>query len=233
MAAQFVNTQAVTLKGRLFTLTVLKLSTHVIADIIQQLDVAVAKAPTLFAQAPIVLDFTELDTDELSLADLISAIKDKGLLPVAVQTKNQTLAATAACLGLACLNASSRHDRDISVLETSLPGSSPVATSKTRLSPVRSGQQVVNKNGDLIITAPVSAGAEVLADGNIHIYGALRGRALAGLSGDINVRIYCQSLEAELVSIAGFYKLSDELLPCKTPCQIYLKEEQIIVEPLC
>ena len=77
--------------------------------------------------------------------------------------------------------------------------------------PVRSGQQVYAKGGDLIIIAPVSAGAEVLADGNIHIYGPLRGRALAGVSGDKSARIFCQSLEAELISIAGSYKVNEDL----------------------
>ncbi|MRB49474.1 septum site-determining protein MinC, partial [Bacillus thuringiensis] len=81
---------------------------------------------------------------------------------------------------------------------------------------------VVCKGGDLVITASVSHGAELLADGNIHVYGALRGRALAGISGDKQARIFCHSLEAELVSIAGFYRLSDAITPQPGPCQIFL-----------
>ncbi len=97
---------------------------------------------------------------------------------------------------------------------------------------MRSGQQVVAKGADLIVTSSVSHGAELLADGNIHVYGTLRGRALAGISGDIEARIFCQSLDAELVSIAGFYRISDAIEPVNGPCQIYLANEHIVVEPL-
>ncbi len=77
--------------------------------------------------------------------------------------------------------------------------------------PVRSGQQIYVRGGDLIVLAPVSHGAELLADGHIHVYGPLRGRALAGVTGDQNAHIFCQSLEAELISIAGQYKISEDM----------------------
>ena len=77
--------------------------------------------------------------------------------------------------------------------------------------PVRSGTQIYARGGDLIVTAAVSPGAEIMADGNIHVYGALRGRALAGVAGDIGARIFCTRLEAELVSIAGRYLVSEQL----------------------
>ncbi len=235
MSSQFVKTQAFSLKGRLFTLTVLKLSTCDIDALVAQIDKAVEQAPALFSNAPIVLDLTEIENMSFNLNVLICTVKEKGLLPVAVQTRSQTLATTAACFGLATLNASSTHDRELAISEPVAQIKTPeilFSPAKIRQSPVRSGQQVANKDSDLIITASVSPGAEVLAGGNIHIYGALRGRALAGLSGDVNVRIFCQALDAELVSIAGFYKLSDELPQHKGPCQIYLKDEQIIVESL-
>ena len=98
--------------------------------------------------------------------------------------------------------------------------------------PIRSGMQVYAKETDLIITNSVSIGAEIMADGNIHVYGALRGRALAGMKGDKNARIFCQSLEAELVSIAGFYCLRDALSVPAGACQIYLKNDHIQVEAL-
>ena len=105
---------------------------------------------------------------------------------------------------------------------------------KTKLltTPVRSGQQVVSKGADLIVTASVSPGAELLADGNIHVYGTLRGRALAGIAGDKQARIFCQSLDAELVSIAGFYRLRDAIEPIAAPCQIFIQDDRIQIEPL-
>ena len=77
--------------------------------------------------------------------------------------------------------------------------------------PIRSGQQIYVPGGDLIVMASVGHGAELLADGNIHVHGALRGRALAGVMGDKNAMIYCKSLEAELVSVAGQYRISEDL----------------------
>ena len=100
--------------------------------------------------------------------------------------------------------------------------------------PVRSGQQVYAPEGDLIILAPVQAGAEVLAAGNVHVYGPLRGRALAGIHGAEHTRVFCQSLEAELVSIAGHYKISEDLQDngWKTAVQIQLRDDLLVVTPL-
>ena len=77
--------------------------------------------------------------------------------------------------------------------------------------PIRGGQQIYAQGGDLIVLAPVSPGAELLADGSIHVYGPLRGRALAGIKGDTSARIFCQQLAAEMVSIAGQYKVAEDL----------------------
>jgi septum site-determining protein MinC len=79
--------------------------------------------------------------------------------------------------------------------------------------PVRSGMQIYAKGGDLVVVAPVSAGAELIADGHIHVYGALRGRAIAGASGDQNARIFAQRFAAELVSIAGRYLVAEAMAP--------------------
>lgn len=104
-----------------------------------------------------------------------------------------------------------------------------IQQSKVVHQPIRSGQQVYAADGDLIILSSVSAGAEILADGNIHVYGALRGRALAGVKGNTKARIFCQSLEAELVSIAGQYKISEDMdkTQLKTPTQIYLDNDTL------
>ncbi|WP_207486017.1 septum site-determining protein MinC [Arenibaculum pallidiluteum] len=100
--------------------------------------------------------------------------------------------------------------------------------------PIRSGRQVYAARGDLVVLGPVSPGAELLADGNIHVYGPLRGRALAGLSGDRNARIFCQSLEAEMVSIAGLYRISEDMDPAvqRKPVQIWLDEGYLRIDPL-
>lgn len=110
----------------------------------------------------------------------------------------------------------------------------PAAPSKIITQPIRSGQQIYALEGDLIILSPVSAGAELLAAGNIHVYGALRGRALAGVNGNTAARIFCHSLEAELVSIAGNYRISEDLQNSrwKQPAQIFLEDGALLIKPL-
>lgn len=111
-----------------------------------------------------------------------------------------------------------------------------IAGSPARLltRPVRSGRKVYAQGGDLVVMASISAGAELLADGHIHAYGALRGRALAGVSGDTSARIFCQSLEAELVSIAGFWRVREDIPEdmIGKPVQVFLDGDRIAIEPL-
>ena len=97
--------------------------------------------------------------------------------------------------------------------------------------PIRSGQQIIS-NGDLIVISPVSHGAELLSEGHIHVYGALRGRAMAGITGDNHARIFCHALEAELVAIAGIYCLSEAIQTVQGPCQIFLQDDCIQIEAL-
>src|SRR5699024_2424802 len=109
----------------------------------------------------------------------------------------------------------------------------PVRT-PTRLitRPVRSGQQIYARGGDLVITSSVSEGAEVLADGHIHIYGALRGRALAGASGDTQARIFCRQFEPDLVAVAGCYKVADAIAEnVRGACvQVSLDHDSLLIE---
>lgn len=101
--------------------------------------------------------------------------------------------------------------------------------------PVRTGQQIYARGGDLVVLALVSAGAEVIADGDIHVYAPLRGRALAGARGDNSARIYTTCLEAEIVSIGGVYRTLDEALPISIkskPAQIYLDQDRLVIEAL-
>ncbi len=231
MSENITNTQAFKLKGRLYTFTVLHVLNTDIKVFSQQFAETVVKAPKLFERTPVVFDLSSVNHSEFDLQSLWQVARDYGMIPVAIQGGSPIHDTIAHCQGLAVLNASTTHDKPI--IERSIE-STPPEPSKSKLiaTPVRSGQQVVAKGGDLIVTSSVSHGAELLADGTIHVYGALRGRALAGISGDLDARIFCQSLEAELVSIAGFYMLSDAIQPVDGPCQIYLLDEHIVIETL-
>jgi septum site-determining protein MinC len=110
-----------------------------------------------------------------------------------------------------------------------------VATASTLIDrPVRSGQRIYAAGGDLTVIAPVSSGAELMADGNIHIYAPMRGRVIAGLKGDAQARIFCQDLQAELVSVAGHYRVSENI-PAELKgkrVQVFLDHEVLRIEPM-
>lgn len=101
--------------------------------------------------------------------------------------------------------------------------------------PLRSGQQVYARGADLIVLAMVSFGAEVIADGNIHVYAPLRGRAMAGARGDTSARIFSTCLEPQLLSIAGIYRTTETELPDEVrgkPAQVRLDGEKLLIEPI-
>ncbi|QDX30019.1 septum site-determining protein MinC [Dickeya poaceiphila] len=194
------------LKGSNFTLSVVHLH-DAQPDIIQQaLQEKIEQAPAFLKSAPVVVNVSALPVDA-EWIKLQQAITAAGLIVVGVSGCNdEQLRRVIAKAGLPLL-------REGKERRTAQPPAPVVAPVKTRVinTPVRSGQQIYARDCDLIVTSHVSAGAEVIADGNIHIYGMMRGRALAGVSGDINSQIFCTQLAAELVSIAGRYWLSDQI----------------------
>lgn len=230
MTDNVLKSQAFKLKGRLYTLTVLSVFNANSIEFARQLKEVVVQAPKMFHNMPIVLDLSTIELGELDLKLLCQTAREYGLVPVAIQSGDARLETLAQCLGLAVLSSSSNHDKPIQT-KPKKEAVKEIIKSKLLTTPVRSGQQVVSK-GDLVITAAVSHGAELLADGHIHVYGPLRGRALAGIAGNKQARIFCHSLEAELVSIAGFYRLSDSIEPLTGPCQIFLQDDHIQIEPI-
>jgi septum site-determining protein MinC len=237
------------LKGGLYTLTAVQLLATNLAQIKEQLSAKIQQAPKFFQNAPIVIDLQKLNRSNLAIdfKQLKEILQQCQLVPVGVKGGNSDQHAAAAIAGLAILQEGSK-DRASSqttattievldsstvtpeTLETETPGSNP----KLITEPVRSGQQIYAQGGDLIVLAPVSHGAELLADGHIHIYGPLRGRALAGVTGDLKARIFCQSLEAELISIAGHYKISEDIdqTTWRQAVDVYLEEGRLHIRQL-
>lgn len=240
MVDNVLKSQAFKLKGRLYTLTVLQLLDTDCDVFAQQLSEIVAQAPKLLEFAPMVLDCSalpeyQLGTRQFDLQELCRCMREQGLLPIAIQGGNALLNTLAQSLGLAVLHGSSNQDKPlVKEKRASIAPAPAPELIKTKLltSQVRSGQQVVSKGADLIVAASVSQGAELLSDGNIHVYGTLRGRALAGIAGDKQARIFCHSLDAELVSIAGIYRLKDAIEPITVPCQIFIQDDRIQIEPI-
>lgn len=195
------------LKGSSFTLSVVHLH-HSEPEVIRQaLQEKVEQAPDFLNNAPVVINVAALNGDA-NWQELQQAVTAAGLRVVGVSGCNDEQQKRAiARAGLPLLNeGKGQKVRAVAPVPDN-------ASAKTRIInvPVRSGQQIYARNGDLIVTSSVSTGAELIADGNIHIYGTLRGRALAGASGDSQCQIFCTHLGAELVSIAGQYWLSDQI----------------------
>lgn len=181
----------------------------------------------------IALDFGQLSTipSATEILALINLLRQFHLQPVVAQGGNMDQQVAAKEAGLVVLLDSAITPPTVKpVIETV---AAPTAMIIDR--PVRTGQQVYAKGGDLIVLALVSHGAEVIADGNIHVYAPLRGRALAGARGDTKARIFTTCMEAELVSIAGVYRSLDEDLPASIagkPSQIFLDQDKLVIEAL-
>jgi len=235
--APTIYTPAFELKGSLLTLIVLRLLELDNDKIAAQFAEKVAIAPNLFQQAPVVIDLYSVREGSIDLPYLIDLLRAHHLIPVAVRGGNETHNAIAINMGLGILseNKSGERARRPSEPEPVIVPPAPIfSPTKVITQPIRSGQQVVARPGDLIVLASVSHGAEILAQGHIHVYGALRGRALAGVNGNQEARIFCQSLDAELVSIAGNYQINEDL-PEQVrgkPAQVYLEGEQLKIELL-
>lgn len=200
----------------------------------------IRQAPGFFKNIPVIvsLDHYEGPTGELDFFKLLGICRRHNIHVVGVRGGNDDQRRLARHAALAILPGNGRQDRDPAPEATteSLPEAASAGPVPARVisQTVRSGQQIVAPEGDLIILAPVQAGAEVLAAGNIHVYGPLRGRALAGVHGLESARVFCQSLEAELVSIAGHYKISEDLQESgwKTAVQVQLRDDLLVVTPL-
>ena len=235
---------------RVRTLDVARLST--------EMRERVARAPKLFGRAAVIVDFGGLANtpDVASARALLDGLREAGVLPVALawgSGDNEKLAVELGLPLLAKFRAQYESAGD-TVGAASAASSSPKIAAEAaptkvetpvkvirpgepgliQSSPVRSGQQVYAENRDLTVLTTVGAGAEVIADGSVHIYGALRGRALAGAQGNEKARIFCRGFHAELVAIAGHYKVLEDIpkeLHGKA-VQVWLEQEELKIAAL-
>lgn len=213
----------------------------------------IASAEKLFLRTPVVLDLSHLPTlpDLETVRDLLARIHASGMLPVGLSYGTSDNEQLAQALGIPVfakfragyeraqtppIEAPHAAPIEAHVAESKpAPGAASGATiGLLHDKPVRSGQQIYARGRDLILTTLVGNGAEVIADGSIHVYGALRGRALAGAQGDENARIYCREFHAELVSIAGHYRVFEDIpgdLRGK-PVQAWLDGDKLLLKKL-
>lgn len=222
------------ISGGVFTLSVLELDHQDPALLKARIDEEHRRHPSAaaFHQAsPLVLDLGA--TPEAgALTEIITVLRESGWLPVGIRNASATQQALALSLHLPLLRGQTQAS-PAEVTSQSIPQPPDAGSGLLIDHPVRSGQRNYARNGDLVCLATVNAGAEIIADRNIHVYGPLRGRALAGVNGDENARIFCISLEAELVSIAGLYRTLERDHPLwGKAAQIYSRDEQLHITPL-
>jgi septum site-determining protein MinC len=245
-AQTLAQAAAFELKAAGFTLPVIRLLDLDMDAVAEQLAAKVEQAPDFFRNTPVVIDLTGLTetAGEVQFPQLVGLLRGYGMIPFGVRGGTQAQHSAAEAMELAILGdalmrraaSAARPGPDSGQPQRPEPEARPTPASGFTLitRPVRSGQRVYAAGGDLSVVAAVSAGAELMADGNIHVYGALRGRALAGMKGDTDARIFCQNLEAELVSVAGHYRVSENI-PKElkgVPVQIFLDQKILRIEKI-
>lgn len=248
-------------KSSTFFVPVLILYSHDLHLIEQSLYEKISQAPDFFKNSPLIFDVQGLnkENNEFDVTVLIELLRKIGLFPIGIRGGNeqqnnqaQTLFIPVDTIRSNEINSELAEEQEqepaIAITEpepesspkTDVVVDKPAAVPKptvvptTLIShPIRSGQRIYAA-GDLIVMSQVSAGAEIMAEGNIHVYNTLRGRALAGVQGNKNSRIFCSDLQAELISIAGDYKTSEDLNDNvrKKPVQIYLQDRALIIKDI-
>ncbi|WP_314935607.1 septum site-determining protein MinC [Neisseria elongata] len=209
------------------------------------LDAALAKCAAQYRELnlPLILDMQDFRPSEADLPAVLAVFRRHRLPVAALRHSDEAWAATAADNGLPFTPPGKERPVPLETADAGtvaeITGEIASETAKQAghptvlvADPVRTGQQVYAENADLIVTGTVSEGAELIADGNIHIYASMRGRALAGAKGRRDARIFIHSMQAELVSIAGIYRNFEQQLPehlYRKPVQIHLQDDRLVI----
>ncbi|MGT2436239.1 septum site-determining protein MinC [Bradyrhizobium betae] len=206
-AAAKVQRQMVRLRGRSYVAFVF-VPTVPIQDWLQEIDTTIARSPGFFAGRPVVIDLSSVDLSQSGIGHLLTSLQDRNIRVLGIEGVEESrltpMMPPLLSGGRSCVVEPSAPKKPEAKVEAK-------PTSLLLESPVRSGQTVIFPDGDVTILGSVGSGAEVVAGGSIHIYGALRGRAMAGVNGHTSARIYCQKIEAELLAIDGFYQTADDI----------------------
>jgi septum site-determining protein MinC len=223
--------QLVRLRGRSYVAFVFSPVVPIV-EWLAEIDATLARSPGYFVGKPIVLDLASVDLSSSAIAHLLGSLNERNIRVLGIEgVDEERLAANMPPLltgGRACVI--TRNEP----AQKPEPEAKPKPTSLLLDSPVRSGQSIVFMEGDVTVLGSVGSGAEIVAGGSIHIYGTLRGRAMAGVNGNSSARIYCQRIEAELLAIDGYYQTSEEIDVSlrNRPAQARLEGDTMKITPL-
>jgi len=223
--------QLVRLRGRSYVAFVFSPVVPIV-EWLAEIDATLARSPGYFVGKPIVLDLAAVDLSSSAIAHLVGSLNERSIRVLGIEgVDEERLAANMPPLltgGRACVITRSEPVQKVE------PEAKPKPTSLLLDSPVRSGQSIVFMEGDVTVLGSVGSGAEIVAGGSIHIYGTLRGRAMAGVNGNSSARIYCQKIEAELLAIDGYYQTAEEIDDAirNRPAQAWLQGDTMKITPL-
>jgi septum site-determining protein MinC len=196
---------------------------------LEEIDATLARSPGFFVGKPVVLDLSAVDLSQSAIAHLVTSLEQRNIRVLGIEGVDAAHVTT----NMPPLLTGGRHCV-LTQAEPRKPEAKPKPTSLLLDNPVRSGQSVVFTEGDVTVLGSVGSGAEIVAGGSIHIYGALRGRAMAGVNGNPAARIYCQKIEAELLAIDGYYQTAEDISAMlrNRPAQAWLDGEIMRITPL-
>lgn len=223
-AAEAVREPAVEIRFGQVGLAQVRIRTTDAGTILDELTGRVAAAPQFFERTAVCLDLSALEKEPTTneMRDVFDAVRRAGMLTVGLAHGTAAVDALARALEVPVLTQFRVQGKATPVVQTpkdppkAAPAPEPTILRTPSLmqhQPVRSGQRIYARHSDLVVTSMVGAGAEVIADGCVHIYGTLRGRAMAGARGEVTARVFCQEFHAELVSIAGVFRVFETLPP--------------------
>ena len=203
-----------------------------IAGWLEEVDAMIARSPSFFVGKPVVLDLSAVDLSQSAISHLVASLEQREIRVLGIEGVDAGRVTTSMppllTGGRNCVLTQNAQN------ETKKPEAKPKSTSLLVESPVRSGQSVVFTEGDVTVLGSVGSGAEIVAGGSIHIYGTLRGRAMAGVNGNAAARIYCHRIEAELLAIDGYYQTAEEISATlrDRPAQAWLQGDIMRITPL-
>src|ERR1700733_5369316 len=180
-----------------------------VEDWLDALDSQINRSPSFFAGRPVVLDLGALPSEQPDVAGLLQRLNSRGIRIIGTEGAHPSWQGLEAWAPLHATG--TRPARAVDVPDERRATQPQESSSLLIDQPVRSGQSIVFEKGDVSIVGSVASGAEVIAAGSIHVYGTLRGRAIAGLTGNNRARIFCRRLEAELLAIDGVYQTADDM----------------------
>ncbi|MGV1958192.1 septum formation inhibitor MinC [Agrobacterium tumefaciens] len=236
MTKVLTDQRSIRIKGRSFLAVVLSPESPV-DQWLERLDDLAARSAGFFLSRPVVLDVSELSLDKAGLKELLAALTERNVGIMGIEGVRPSMIEPGMPPSLKGGKPASDVEVEPVAIAAELPEEKPRAAGEVRAvvpslvinEPVRSGQSIMFPEGDVTVIGSVASGAEIIAGGSVHIYGALRGRAMAGSLGNVSARIFCRKLEAELLAIDGVYKVAEDIDDRLRgqPVQLWLENDTI------